>query len=296
MKRREFLLGMAAAPLTASLASTASAAPAQTPPAPARPRAKIRQGVMSSVWGTTKLTFDERCQTLARIGYQSIDLPTEEQATAMKKYGLTPGMMTGTGTSFQNGIIRKEMHDAFEKATREGIDMCARAGCANLIALPGERRGMSREEGADNAVAYFNRVKGYAEQKGINLCMEITNSKVAADQRTDQVFDRVGWGLDVCKRVNSPRVKIVYDIYHVQVADGDVTRIMRDNIDWICHIHVAGVPGRLEIDDTQEINYRFIANAIADLGYTGFVAHEWRPGPGRDVVKSLEQCYAIMNV
>ena len=126
--------------------------------------------------------------------------------------------------------------------------------------------------------------------------MEITNSKVAADQRTDQVFDHVGWGFDVCKRVNSPRVKIVYDIYHVQVADGDVTRNMRDNIDWICHIHVAGVPGRLEIDDTQELNYRFIANAIADIGYTGFVAHEWRPGPGRDAIKSLEDCFRIMDV
>jgi hydroxypyruvate isomerase len=204
--------------------------------------------------------------------------------------------MTGTGTSFQNGMIRKEMHDAFEKATREGIDMCVRVGCPNLIGLPGERRGMSREEGADNTVAFFNRVKGYAEQKNVTLCMEITNSKVAADQRTDQVFDHLAWGLDVCKRVNSPRVKIVYDIYHVQVADGDVVRSLRDNIDRICHIHVAGNPGRLEIDDTQELNYRFIANAIADLGYTGVVAHEWRPGPGRDMMASLEQCFKIMNV
>ena len=103
-------------------------------------------------------------------------------------------------------------------------------------------------------------------------------------------------GLDVCRRVNSPRVKVVYDIYHVQVADGDVTRIMRDNFDWICHIHVAGVPGRLEIDDRQELNYRFIANAIADLGYTGVVAHEWRPGPGRDPIKSLEECFKIIDV
>ena len=91
-------------------------------------------------------------------------------------------------------------------------------------------------------------------------------------------------------------MKIVYDIYHVQIMDGDVVRNMRDNIDWICHIHVAGVPSRQEIDDTQELNYRFIANAIADLGYTGFVAHEHRPGPGRDPIKSLEQCFEIMNV
>jgi hydroxypyruvate isomerase len=293
MNRRDFLLGTAA-PLAASLAVAPVLSAAQAPAA--RPRTRIRQGVMTQVWTGSKLTFEQRCETLARIGYQSMDLPTADQAMIMKKYGLTPGMMTGTGTSFQNGLIRRDMHDAFEKATREGIDMCARVGCPNLIALPGERRGMSREEGADHAVAFFNRVKGYAEQRGVTLCMEITNSKVAEDQRTDQVFDRLGWGLDVCRRVNSPRVKIVYDIYHVQVADGDVTRNMRDHFDWICHIHVAGVPGRMEIDDTQEINYRFIANAIADLGYTGFVAHEWRPGPGRDTIRSLEQCFAIMDV
>jgi hydroxypyruvate isomerase len=251
---------------------------------------------MPQVWGDSKLSFEQRCETLARIGYRAVDLPTPEQAPLLKKYGLVPAMMTGTGTSFRDGLIRKEMHDAFEKATREGIDMCARVGCPNLIALPGERRGMSREEGADNTVAFFNRVKAYAEQKGVTLCTEITNSKVVADQRTDQVFDHLAWGLDVCKRVNSPRVKIVFDIYHVQIADGDVTRSLRDNFDWICHIHVAGVPGRLEIDDTQEVNYRFVANAIADLGYTGYVAHEWRTGPGRDTVDDLERCFKILDV
>src|SRR6185436_571942 len=155
---------------------------------------------------------------------------TEQQVPIMKKYGLVPGMMTGTGTSFQNGMIRKEMHDAFEKATREGIDMCARVGCPNLIGLPGERRGMSREEGADNTVAFFNRVKGYAEQKNVTLCMEITNSKVVADQRVDQTFNHLDWGWEVCRRVASPRVKIVYDIYHVQIMDGDVVRNLRDNL------------------------------------------------------------------
>jgi hydroxypyruvate isomerase len=248
------------------------------------------------VWTGSTTSFEERCKILARIGFQGVDLPTPQQVPVMKQYGLTPALMTGTGTSFQNGLIRKELHDQIEKATREGIDMCASLGCPNLIALPGERRGMSREEGADNAVAILNRVKGYAEQKGVTLCMEITNSKVVADQRTDQVFDRIGWGLDVCKRVNSPRVKIVYDIYHVQISDGDVTRTMRDNLDYICHIHVAGVPSRMEIDETQELNYRFIAQAIADSGYRGFVAHEWRPAPGNDPVKSLEKCFAIMDV
>jgi hydroxypyruvate isomerase len=296
MKRREFLTSMAAAPVAATLSTALPGVAAAQTPAPARPRTKLKQSVMASVWTGTNLSFEDRCKTLAQIGFKGVDLPTAEQVPILKKYGLTPTLMTGTGTSFQNGLIRKEMHPQFEEATRKGIDMCVELGCPILIALPGEKRGMSPEEGADNAVAMFNRVKSYAEQKGITLCMEITNSKVAADQRTDQVFNHTSWGLDVCKRVNSPRVKILYDIYHVQIMDGDVTRIMRDNLDHICHIHVAGVPTRQEIDDSQELNYRFIANAIADLGFTGFVAHEWRPGPGRDALKSLQQCFDIMNV
>ncbi len=252
---------------------------------------------MASVWGMgSTLSFEDRCKILARIGFKGVDLPTAEQAKIMKQYGLTPAMMTGAGTTFQDGLIRKELHGKFEEAFRAGIDTCAAVGCPNLIAMPGERRGMPYGEAADNAAAILSRVKSYAEQKGVTLCMEITNAKVAADQRTDQVFNRLDWGFDVCRKVNSPRVKIVYDIYHAQISDGDVTRNLRDHIDLICHIHVAGVPTRMEIDDTQELNHRFIANAIADLGYTGFVAHEWRPGPGRDPVKSLEQCYAIMNV
>ena len=287
---------MAAAPLAvASLGGPSPAAAAQGQPAAAR-RAPLKQSVMPSVWTGTKLSVEERCQILSRIGFRGVDLPSAQQVPILRKYGLTPTMMTGTGTSFQDGLIRRELHDKFEEAFRAGIDMCAELGCPNLIALPGERRGMSREEGAEHAAAILSRVKGYAEQKGITLCMEITNSKVAADQRTDQVFDRLEWGLDVCRKVNSPRVKIVYDIYHVQIANGDVTRNMLDNLQHICHIHVAGVPSRQEIDDTQELNYRFIADAIADSGYDGFVAHEWRPGEGRDAIKSLEQCFAIINV
>lgn len=296
MDRRQFLAGMAAAPLAAGQ-TFANAAQVASPGAPAaRPRTRIRQSVMSSVWTGTNLSFEERCRILSRIGFQGVDLPTAQQVPILKQYGLTPTMMTGTGTSFQDGLIRKELHGKFEEAFHAGIDMCAELGCPNLIALPGERRGMAREEATENAVAIFNRVKGYAEQKGVTLCMEITNSKVAADQRTDQIFDHLDWGLDVCRKVNSPRVKIVYDIYHVQIADGDVTRNLRDHFDFVCHIHVAGVPSRAEIDDTQELNYRFIANAIANLGYTGFTAHEYRPSPGRDPIKSLEQCYEIMNV
>jgi len=295
MNRRHFLAGMAAVPFAPAL--NPSSASASQGSAPARARVPIKQSVMASVWGNgSTLSFEERCKILAKIGFKAVDLPTPEQVPILKQYGLTPALMTGAGTSFQDGLIRKELHGKFEEAFHAGIDTCAKVGCPNLIAMPGERRGMPREEAADNAAAILTRVKGYAEQKGVTLCMEITNSKVVADQRTDQVFNRLDWGLDVCRKVNSPRVKIVYDMYHVQISDGDVTRNLRDHFDSICHIHVAGVPTRQEIDGTQELNYRFIANAIADLGYTGFVAHEWRPGQGRDPLKSLEQCFEIMNV
>ena len=197
MERRTFLTGVAG-----SLAVGAGASLSAQTPAPSRGR--LKQSVMASVWTGTTLSFEERCKTLARIGFKGVDLPTEQQVPILMQNGLTPAMMTGTGTSFQNGLIRKELHDKIEDATHAGIDMCVRAGCKVLIALPGERRGMSREEGADNAVAILSRVKGYAEQKGVDVCMEVTNSKIAADQRTDQVFDHVSWGLDICKRVNSP--------------------------------------------------------------------------------------------
>jgi hydroxypyruvate isomerase len=223
MDRREFLAGVAAAPLAMAIGNVAPSAAAQSKPAAAR-RMPIRQSVMASVWTGTKYSFEERCQFLSKLGFKGVDLPTREQIPILKKYGLTPTMMTGTGTTFQDGLIRKELHAKFEPAIRAGIDMCVEVGCPNLIALPGERRGMSREEGAEHAAAILSKVKGYAEEKGVNLCMEITNSKVAADQRTDQVFDRIEWGWDVCRRVNSPRMKIVYDIYHVQIMNGDIVR------------------------------------------------------------------------
>jgi hydroxypyruvate isomerase len=314
MKRRDFLHTVAAAPLLATplemlsaqapprgaappRGQGAGAAPAQPyPPPPAKPRQKIKQSVMNSVWRGLNNSFEDKCKILQRIGFKGIDLPAPDQIAVMKQYGLSPTMMTGTGTTMQNGFMRKEQHDAQEAACRAGIDTCVTAGCANLIGFAGEKRGMSPAEAADNTVAIFSRLKGYAEQKNVNICLEITNSKVAGDARTDMAFNHLAWGIDVCKRVNSPRFKIVYDMYHVQIMDGDLTRNMLENLDYICHMHVAGVPSRGEIDDNQEVNWRFIANAIATSGYTGYVAHEWYPSAGRDVVKNLEDCFKILDV
>ena len=295
MKRREFLTSVAAPLAMMPLASRLSAQTAQTTPAAARP-VRLKQSVMSSVWMGDTNSAEERIKIMARIGFKGVDLPTAQQLPIMKQYGLAPTMMTGTGTTMTDGFIRKENHDMIEAATHKGIDDCVNAGCGILIGFAGNRRGMSYEEAADNTVAIFNRIKPYAEQKKVVLSIEITNSKVVADQRTDQTFNHVAWGLDVCKKVNSPYVRIVYDIYHVQIADGDVVRTLRENVDRICHYHVAGVPGRNEIDETQELNYRFIAEEIVKTGYTGFIAHEFRPSAGKNPVESLEKCFKILDV
>jgi hydroxypyruvate isomerase len=256
---------------------------------------KIKQSVMPQVWGDLNLSIEERCEVLAALGFAGMDLPQPAELPVLKAHGLTPALMTGTGTTFQDGLIRRELHDQIEELTRAGIDLCAEAGCKSLIALPGERRGMSREEGAEHAVEILKRVAPYAEERGVYVCMEITNSKVAADNRTDQVFDDIYWGFDVCRRTESPNIKIVYDIYHVQIMNGDVVRTMRDNLDLICHVHVAGVPTRAEIDNS-ELNYRYIAREIVAMGYDGFVAQEYRPTPGRNPLVSLAVGYDILTV
>ena len=191
---------------------------------------RLKQSVMPQVWTGTDFTLEERCEILSTLGFSGMDLAQASQVPVLHDYGLTSTLMTGTGTTFQDGLIRRQLHDQIEEATIAGIDMCVEAGCKNLIALPGERRGMSREEGADNAVEILSRVAPYAEEKGVYVCMEITNSKVAADNRTDQVFDDIYWGFDVCRRTGSPNITVVYDFYHVQIANGDVVRTMQDNL------------------------------------------------------------------
>ena len=162
-----------------------------------------------------------------------------------------------------------------------------------MITFSGNRRGMDDRVGADNCVAFLNKVKAQAEDKGVTICMEYLNSKV---NHKDYMFDHIAWGVDVMKRVNSPRVKILFDIYHAQIMDGDIVRNIRDNFQHIAHFHTGGNPGRHDIDDTQELNYRFIAQAIADLGFTGFVSHEYSPAPGHDPIATLNKAIEICDV
>jgi hydroxypyruvate isomerase len=168
----------------------------------------------------------------------------------------------------------------------------------NIIAYGGERRGISDEQGKAASAALFNRVKAHAEDKGVTLCLEMVNSKYTDPEygRADAICDRLEWAADVCRRVNSPRMRILCDMYHVQIQEGDLVANIRKYFPLIGHFHAAGVPGRNELDDTQEVNWRFVAKTIVDLGYTGYIAHEWRVTPGKDVADSVKRSVAALDV
>jgi hydroxypyruvate isomerase len=253
-------------------------------------KGRLKQCVTRGCFAKSGLDLTGMSREAASRGVVGFDLITPQDFPILKEQGLIPTMVPG-GSTIPDGINRKELHDGIEKRMREAIDATRAAGAPNVIVLAGNRRGMGDEEGIANAVAYFNRIKAMAEDKQITLCLEYLNSKV---NHKDYHFDKMWWGVEVCKRVNSPRVKILYDIYHAQIMEGDVIRTIRDNFQWIGHFHTAGNPGRHEMDDTQEMNYRGIARAIADLGYTGYIAHEY--SPVRDALKSLDETLAIFDV
>lgn len=265
---------------------------AQTPKTIAR-KGRLKQSVTKGVFGRG-ISFDAMAREAARLGCRGFDLIGPEEWPVLKKYGLTPAMYpSGPGGTISDALNRPENHSRLEASMHRALDECAANGVPNLITFSGSRRGMADAEGTDHCVAILNRVKSHAEDNGVTICMEILNSKV---DHKDYTCDHTAWGVGVMQRVNSPRVRLLFDIYHVQIMDGDIVRTIRDNIQWIGHFHTGGNPGRHEIDQTQELNYRFIAQSIADLGFTGYVAHEYYPAAGRDPLESLNGAMEIFDV
>jgi hydroxypyruvate isomerase len=281
MRRRDLLPALAA-----------SAALAQTS-APIQRKGRIKQGVTRGVFGR-EMSLEDSCRAAARLGIKGFDLIGPSDWPILKKYGLVPSMYPpGPGGSIPSALNRKENHERIEKTMHAAIDEAAAQGVPNIITFSGNRAGMADQEGADNCVAFLNKVKAHAEDKGILICMEYLNSKV---NHKDYMFDHIAWGVDVMKRVNSPRVKILYDIYHAQIMDGDIVRNIRDHFQWIGHFHTGGNPGRHDIDESQELNYRYIAQAIAELNYTGFLSHEYSPAAGHDPIATLNKAIEICDV
>ena len=281
MLRRDFL---AVAALPGLIQAQDSAPPKKS---------RIRQGVTRGVFAR-QMSMEDCCREAAKLGIQGFDLIGPADWPLLRKYNLTPSMYPqGPGGTIPEALNRTENHDRIEASIRAAIDESAAAKVPNVITFSGNRKGMDDRLGADNCVSFLNKIKAHAEDKGVTVCMELLNSKV---NHKDYMFDHLAWGADVMKRVNSPRVKILYDIYHAQIMDGDIIRNIRDNYQWLGHFHTGGNPGRHDIDDSQELNYRAIVQAIAELGYTGFVSHEYSPAAGHDPIQTLQKAIQICDV
>ena len=249
-------------------------------------KGRLKQSV--SRWCFNKYPLDDLSREAKRLGLVGIDLLGPAEWQVVQKHGLIPTM--GSIPAKTGSLNRKENHDQIEKAFREGIEMAAAARVPNLIIMSGNRAGMPDEEGLENCVLGLNRIKPIAEDKGVTITIELLNSKV---DHKDYMCDRTAWAVEAVKRVNSPRIKVLYDIYHMQIMEGDIIRTIRQNIQWIGHFHTGGNPGRHEIDDTQELNYRAVAQAIVETGYTGYFAHEFvpsRPDPLASLAQAVEIC------
>jgi hydroxypyruvate isomerase len=247
----------------------------------------INQSV--SKWCYGKFKLDEFCVICKKIGLKAIDLLGPNDFPTLKKHGLECSMVNTHGLT--KGLNRKENYEQCLSQIRSAIDAAAEYKYPNVITFPGNRAGMPDDVGIENMAAALKQIAGYAEQKKVTICIEYLNSKV---NHKDYMFDNMAWGVEVCKQVGSERVKILYDIYHAQIMEGDIIRTIQNNHEYIGHYHTGGNPGRNEIDETQELYYPAIMRAIVKTGYKGYVAHEFVPK--RDPITSLANAVRICDV
>jgi len=252
-------------------------------------KGRINQSV--SRWCFAKIPLDQLCEFCKRLGIKSVELLGPKDWPIVKQYGLTCAMVS-SGTPIGKGFNRRENHDWLVAHYEKMIPMVAEAGFRNLICFSGNREGMDDEEGLRNCAEGIKRLLPLCEKHNVVLVMELLNSKV---NHPDYMCDRTRWGVELCKRIGSEHFKLLYDIYHMQIMEGDLIRTIRENIQYIAHFHTGGNPGRNEIDETQEIWYPAVMRAIADLGYTGYVGHEFIP-KSPDPLASLEKCARLCDV
>ncbi len=241
-------------------------------------------------WCYQNIPLDDFARAIAEMGIKGMDLVGPEDWPTLNKHGLVCSITSGGGT-IADGLNRTENHDRIERELRENIPRAASAGVPNVITFSGNRRGLSDQEGLENCVIGLNRVKGLAERHGVTICLELLNSKV---DHKDYQCDHTAWGAAVVRKVGSPRVKLLYDIYHMQIMEGDIIATIQSNKEWIGHYHTGGVPGRHEIDSSQELNYPAIMRAVVASGFAGFVAHEFVPKG--DPLASLREAVRLCAV
>jgi hydroxypyruvate isomerase len=256
-------LVLASLPRLGGTAATTAAAPA--------PGSGFRHSVCK--WCYRDIPLAEFAAAVKEMGIESVELLDPADWPVVRAAGLTCAVANGT-TTIPKGFNRLENHAAYVPSMIERIKQCAEAGLPNVIVFSGNRAGMSDEEGLENCAVGLKQIVGEAEKRGVTVLMELLNSRV---NHKDYMCDRTAWGVELVKRVGSERFKLLYDIYHMQIMEGDVIRTIQDNAACIGHYHTGGNPGRAEIDETQELYYPAIMRAIKATGFTGFVAQEFVP-------------------
>lgn len=306
---RRRLLNAAAGAVAATAAgmpdSGRAAPPARRARQPSRrgiPRAVTEGRISQSVcdWcflgdcSPKPMTLEQLCRASAALGIKSVELVRPEQWHVLKKHGLVCALAPSHG--FVKGFNDKANHEMCIAKIKDAVDACADARFPSVITFSGFRNGIPDDVGLENAVAGLKKVIGYAEKKKINLCIEVLNSRVDVEMKGHPGYmgDTVEWCVELCKRVGSQRMKVLFDIYHVQIMQGDIITRIRQFSDYIGHYHTAGVPGRNELDQSQELNYPPIMRAIVETGFKGYVAQEFIPT--RTPIRSLYEAVKLCDV
>ncbi len=296
MSRRSALTQLAsgAAAVTAVASLPGRLHAADEPAAPAKLKGNLHHSVCKWCYGGIPL--DEFCQAAKAMGLESVELLNPQDFPTLKKHGLVCAMVSNPTVDGLGGIgkawNRVEHHDKLVPAYEERIRQTADAGYPNLICFSGNRAGLADEKGLANCALGLKRIMAAAEKAQVNICMELLNSK---RDHKDYQCDHTAWGAELCRRVGSDRFKLLYDIYHMQIMEGDVCDTIKENAKYIGHYHTGGVPGRAEIDDSQEIFYPAVMKTIIGTGFKGFVAQEFMPRR-KDALASLRECVAICDV
>jgi len=251
---------------------------------------RINQSISWWCFANRGVAAADLVKAVARMGYASCEMLPEEYWGMVRDAGMKVAIIGGHN-SLTDGLNKRSNHNRIEDETLANLEVAVANDIPSLICFSGNREGLSDEEGLEICAEGLRRVAKTAEEKGVLLCVELLNSKV---DHHDYQCDRTPWGVELCKAVGSPAVKLLYDIYHMQIMEGDLIRTIRDYIEYIGHFHTAGVPGRNDMDDTQEIYYPAVARAIADAGYQGYVGHEFIPKA--DVLAALQAAYTMFDV
>lgn len=243
-------------------------------------------------WTYQFLSLEELCKAVKQIGFAAIDLVGPKEWNILKQHGIYSSMCNGAEINLVNGWNDPQYHPQLIKNYTEHIDLVAKAGYKNLICFSGNRNGMANDTGLKNCVTGLKQIMSQAEKQGVVIQMELFNSKV---NHKDYMCDNTPWGIELCKQLGSPNFKLLYDIYHMQINEGDIIRTITDSHEYFGHYHTAGVPGRNEIDESQELYYPAIMHAILKTGYKGYVAQEFIPKK-EDKIASLKTAVELCDV